>query len=269
MKKDITTKETIKAITEDIAIYILGLNISDVEFVDKELQRVEKREADIVATCKIDGIESILHLEIQNDNDKTMHKRMLRYYSDILSRFEKLPIYQYVVYIGKPKLTMQARIHNDQMDYRYTLIDMHTIDCEKFLQMDTPDALVLSILCDFKGKDEFELLMHLTSRLKTLTGDDEHSFGKYMLMMETLSENRDLKAKLKKAEDMLREITMEQLPSYELGMERGVREGMQQGMQRGKLETARIMISKFGLSVENIAKELGLSIEELKTYLKQ
>ncbi len=265
MKKDITTKETIKAIAEDIALYILGLEIADVEFVDKELQRVEKREVDIVATCKISGVDSILHLEIQNDNDATMAKRMLRYYSDIHMRFEHLPIHQYVIYIGKAALSMRDCIQSPQIDYRYHLIDMHTIDCEKFLAMDTPDALVLSILCDFKGKDEFELLMHLTSRLKVLTGENEHSFGKYMLMLETLSENRNLKDKLKKAEEMLRTITMEQLPSYELGMERG----MERGKLEGKLETARVMISKFGLSVETIAKELGLSIEVLKNHLKQ
>lgn len=264
MKKDITTKETIRAITEDIAIYILGLDISDVEFVDKELQRVEKREADIVATCKIDGIASILHLEIQNDNDATMHKRMLRYYSDIVMRFDPLPIHQYVIYIGKANLTMHDQIQSEAIDYRYSMIDMHTIDCEKFLQMDTPDALVLSILCDFKGQDEFELLMHLTSRLKTLTGEDEHRFGKYMLMMETLSENRDLKEKLKKAEEMLRTITMEQLPSYELGMERGMREGKLEG----KLETAKTMIKEFGLSTEAVAKKLELSLDVLLEYLK-
>ncbi len=40
---------------------------------------------------------------------------------------------------------------------------------------------------------------------------------------------------------------MEQLPSYELGVERGV--------ERGKLETARVMIEKFGISVEKIAKQ--------------
>ena len=69
MKKDITTKEALKAITEDIAIYLLGLQIDNVEFVDKELLRIEKREADIVATCLINNSLSILHLEIQNDND--------------------------------------------------------------------------------------------------------------------------------------------------------------------------------------------------------
>jgi len=55
MKKDITTKETIKTITQDIAKYILELEVTDIEFVDKELQRIEKREADIVALCNVNG----------------------------------------------------------------------------------------------------------------------------------------------------------------------------------------------------------------------
>jgi len=78
MKKDITTKDTIKTITQDISKYILNLDVKNIEFIDKELQRVEKREADIVAKCEIDNINSILHIEIQNSNDKTMSSRMLR-----------------------------------------------------------------------------------------------------------------------------------------------------------------------------------------------
>jgi hypothetical protein len=95
---DITTKDTIKTITYDIAKYILKLNIEDsnIEFIDKELQRVEKREADIVALCNINGQRSILHIEIQNSNDKKMHKRMLRYYVDIKILYDTIPIYQYI-----------------------------------------------------------------------------------------------------------------------------------------------------------------------------
>jgi len=159
VNKDIITKETIIAITKDIATYILNLNIGEeIEFVDKELKRVEKREADIVAKCKIDGVESILHIEIQNSNDKTMPKRMLRYYVDIKFLFDNYPIYQYVVYIGKQKLTMKDKIEDKNLKFWYNLIDMHKIDCEELLKIDTPDALVLAILCDFKDKDEVEVL---------------------------------------------------------------------------------------------------------------
>jgi hypothetical protein len=134
------------------------LEVTDIEFVDKELQLIEKREADIVALCRVNGIKAILHLEIQNSNDKTMHRRMLRYYNDIKIRFESLRLYQFVVYIGKPKLSMSSTIVEDNLNFSYNLIDMHTIDCEKFLTMDTPDALVLAILCDFKGKNEKDVV---------------------------------------------------------------------------------------------------------------
>ncbi len=38
-----------------------------------------------------------------------------------------------------------------------------------------------------------------------------------MLILETLSTNRDLKEKIKEAEEMLRDIKYEDLPSYEIG----------------------------------------------------
>ena len=148
MKKDITTKETIKTITEDIAKYILQLNVKDIEFVDKELTR-----------------------------------------------------------------------------------------------------------------------------------DDEHRLGKYMLILETLSTNRDLKEKLKEAEEMLRDIKYEDLPSYEIGMEKGMERGLERGMERGfskgvtqgkidgVIDTAITMITKFKLSAEDVAKELNISIDELKKHL--
>ncbi len=98
MQKDISTKETIKTITEDISKYILNLEVSEIEFVDKELQRVEKRESDIIVLCRVNGQKAILPIEIRNDNDPTMPKHILRYYTDIALRFDTLPIHQYFIY---------------------------------------------------------------------------------------------------------------------------------------------------------------------------
>ena len=130
MSYDTITKEAIKTITEDIAIYLLKLNISNIEFVDKELQRIEKREADIVALCSIDNKESILHIELQNTNDLDMNKRMLRYYTDISLIFKDIDIFQYVIYTGKDRLRMSDNIQNRQLSYKYNLLDMKTIDCD-------------------------------------------------------------------------------------------------------------------------------------------
>ena len=84
----------------------------------------------------------------------------------------------------------------------------------------TPDALVLSILCDFKNRDDSEVITYLIKRLRELTKDDTHLYNKYMLMMETLSTNRDLKDTIKEVEEMITDTKVEDLPSFSLGMEK-------------------------------------------------
>lgn len=70
---------------------------------------------------------------------------------------------------------MRNVLNDVMLDYAYSLIDMHAIDCDELIALDTPDALVLSILCDFKGRDEKTVLFEIASRLRQLTGDDERS----------------------------------------------------------------------------------------------
>jgi predicted transposase/invertase (TIGR01784 family) len=159
---------------------------------------------------------------------------------------------------------MKNNIKEQSINYKYNIVDMHTIDCQKFLTMDNPDALVLSILCDFKNKNELDVLIYILKRLEELTEDDEHTFGKYTLILETLSSNRDLQNTLKKAEEMLRDVKMEDLPSYQIAMERGMTKGISQGI----ISTAIMMIKEFNLSVEQVAQKLNISIDELKKHLK-
>ena len=284
MKKDITTKEIIKTIAEDIAKYILELNITNIiEFVDKEFQRIEKREADIVVKCEIDGKIEILHIEIQNSNDPKMPIRMMRYYTDIRLLYPKLPIRQYLIYIGKRKCTIKEIVEEENRFFRYNLIDMHTIDCEKFLSMDTPDALVLSILCDFKGRDEREIIRYIITRLRELTGDNEKELDKYMIILDTLSTNRELEEIVKEVEKMLRDTRLEDLPTYQLMLERGIERGIERGFKRGvekgreegieegreeeRFKNMAIMVRKFALPIEQVAKEFDVPVEDLRDYL--
>jgi len=70
---------------------------------------------------------------------------------------------------------------------------------------------------------------------------------------------------------MLRDIKYEELPSYEIGMERGIERGfsngISQGLSQGIINTATTMIKEFNLSVEIVAKKLNISIDELKKHL--
>ncbi len=276
MQKDIITKKTIKRLLKELAKYILGLKISHISFIDKELQRIEKREADIVAKCKINNIEEILHIEIQNNYDLTMPNRMARYFLDIDLLYSDIPIRQYLIYIGKEKCYIKDSLEKSGMSYHYTLIDMHTIDCEKFLNMDTPDALVLSILCDFKERDELDIITYILHRLHTLVNDSKR-LREYLEILEILSKNRNLEQKIKEAAEMIRTTRYDELPSFEIGFQKGIEKGIERGREEGikqgkeeeRFRSMSIMIQKFGLPVEQIAKEYGVKVEEIQEYIKR
>ena len=129
MNKDIISKEILKELIKDISNYILHLEINEIVFLDTSNQRVEERRSDIVAS--IDN-KFILHIEIQNNNDLNMPIRMLRYYTDI-KMVSNLPVKQFVIYIGKNRVTIKNTINEENINYQYTLIDMKKIDCEYFI----------------------------------------------------------------------------------------------------------------------------------------
>ena len=231
--KDIISKKLLKRLALDIARILFELEVDDAEILETEYQTIEDRRADIVARMKGEGENFILHIEIQNGNDKTMPVRMLRYRADIMAHYPKEEIHQYLVYIGKKSLSMADHIHQKGLKYNYTIIDMHQVDCQTMIAQDTPDAIVLAVLCDFKGKPEREMLHFLLHRLQKLTADNEAKFREYITMMEILSTNRDLQQLLEEEKRMLSQIDIKTFPSYQLGAEEGMQQGVQQGMQQG------------------------------------
>ncbi|NOQ36644.1 MAG: hypothetical protein GQ569_12250, partial [Methylococcaceae bacterium] len=163
----------------------------------------------------------ILHIEIQSSNDYAMPLRMMRYYTDIAFNYPKLPIEQYVIYIGKQPLKMKSEVAGKNWQYRYNLIDMHSVDCQTLIKQDNPDALILAILCDFKGHDEQAMVNHITLRLHELLKEQPKEFRKYLTMLTVLSENRDLEQHIKKATEMITNVSVEKMPFYKMGVEKG------------------------------------------------
>lgn len=223
--KDIVSKKILKRLAVDIAQILFKLNVSDAEIIETEYQRIEDRRADLVAKMKGEEADFILHIEIQNNNDKTMPARMLRYRSEIIQEYPQEEILQYLIFIGKGKLNMPDGIEQKGLTYQYPIIDMHDVDCQLMIDQGTPDALVLAILCDFKGKSDREVLHFLLYRLRELTAENEIQFREYLSMMEILSTNRDLQKILKEEEKMLSQVKQSDLPSYQIGLEQGLEQG--------------------------------------------
>ena len=60
------------------------------------------------------------------------------------------------------------------------------------------------------------------------------------------------------------DITTISESQYYAGREEGIQQGMMQGEAKGKLETAKNLLA-MGLSIENIAKATGLSVQEVES----
>lgn len=263
-QKDIISKHLLKRLALDMARILLKLVVDDVEVVETQMQRVEERRADLVVKARTGIDEYLLHIEIQNNNQTIMPWRMLRYRTDIRFEHPELAIQQYLLYIGKEQLTMASNIDEPQLDYRYHVLDMHTIDCETLLCQDNPDALVIAILADFGKRSERDVVRHILQRLDELTAGNEATFREYVLMLEVLSSNRDLKDLIEEEEEMLSQVRYSDLPSYGLGERHGIQKGIQQGEVSSLLRLLRL---KFGELPEELIRNIEKAdIESLSKW---
>nr|VFK20356.1 MAG: Predicted transposase YdaD [Candidatus Kentron sp. LFY] len=268
--KDIIGKETMRRLAVDLATHLLELPIDpdSLEVLPTEHQRIEDRRADLVARLRDrDGEPFLLHVEIQNNNDATMPVRMMRYMSDILLAWPGLPLRQYLIYIGAESLTMPDGIDLPGVRYRYGLLDMRDVDCRRLLERDTPDALVLAILCNFGDRDPQVVVNHIYARLTALLGDDPRRFREYVEMVHILSGNRDLEKQIAEAHEMLTQIDVERLPAYRQVMEKGLKQGMERGMERG-VELGRekgeiaLLVRQLGYKFGTLSPELHRRVED-------
>nr|VFJ73171.1 MAG: hypothetical protein BECKFW1821C_GA0114237_10469 [Candidatus Kentron sp. FW] len=251
-EKDIVTKEIIGKLAAYLAIYLLDLPIDPdfQEAMGTEHQRIEDRRADLVVKLRDRGGEPfLLHIEIQNDNDPKMPVRMMRYLTDVLLAYPGLPVHQYLIYIGAEELTMPDRFEGYDTHHRYGLVDMRTVDCEYLIKKDTPEALILAILCDFKDRDPQEVVDYIYTRLRELVGDNTKRLRECIHMLHILSVNRDLDRQIEEAEKMLTQIDMTRIPSYRLGMEKG--------MEKGEIAFfTRLLNRKFGTLPPLVAQRI-------------
>jgi predicted transposase YdaD len=265
-KKDIISKGLLKRLALDLATILLKLEIDPdrIELLDTEKQRIEDRRVDLVLrVCDANSGETyLLHIEIQNNNDLWMPLRMLRYYTDIAFQWPGEPIRQYVIYIGQDELRMPEQLRMETLQYRYQILDMRTVDCQTLLQQDSPDALVMAILCDFKGRPAKDVVNYILQRLRTLTGADEKDYRRCVSMLEILSENRYLQATVKEVEGMLTEVEQHKLPSYQLGME----QGLEQGLERGASAVVRSLLVH--MPPAEVARLTGLDLQRVEQIAK-
>ena len=186
---------------------------------------------------------------------------MLRYYTDLALTYPDEDIKQYLLYIGKAALTIPDHIQTSGWRYCYQILDISKHDSEDFLNSANPDALVLAILCDFKGRDPHALVAEITSKLRRLHGSKLDSLRESLVMLDILATNRDLQHLVKETTSAMF-IEIEKLGIYQLAMERGLEQGEQKGLQK-----AVTALAQRGFSLAEIAHDLELTESEVRRIL--
>ena len=268
--KDLISKKILKRLLVEFSTQLFELKIVDAEPLDTEQPRIEGKRADLVARVKDgEGKSYILHVEIQNDNQAHFPIRMLRYYTDLALTYPDEDIKQYLLYIGKAALTIPDHIQTSGWRYCYQILDISKHNSEDFLNSANPDALVLAILCDFKGRDPHALVAEITSKLRRLHGDQLDSLRESLVMLDILATNRDLQYLVKETTSAMF-IEIEKLGIYQLAMERGLEQGLEQGIEQGEqrgLQKAVTALAQRGFSLAEIARDLELTESEVRRIL--
>ncbi len=256
-EKDLISKQLLKRLLVGFSNQLFNLDITEAELLNNEQARIESRRADLVARVKdANGDSYILHIEIQNDNQKNMPLRMLRYYSDIALAHVGEKVVQHLLYIGKAPLAMPNQIRDHNLLYHYEILDMSKQNSEHFLNSNNPDAIVLAILCNHQGQEPNALVARIIKDLRRLHGDKLDKLRDSLKMLEVLAGNRNLQTVVK--ENVKMYIDVEKLGIYQLVKEIGEERGEERGEQKVLLQ----LLKK--LSPEQVSEFSGVPLEKVR-----
>jgi len=199
-------------------------------------------------------------------------------YKAIIQRKYRIPVKQFVVYLGTAVPTMRTQLKDEEIISGFELINIAEIDYQKWLVSEVPEAIMLAILADFGAEKPHKVIREVLSQLIRLS-EDEIKLDKYIQQLKMLSRLRKLEEIMtQEVKNMPIRYNVKTDYLYKMGKAEGelegVKKGMQEGMQKNQITIAQNLLSshpfsKGLLSFEDIASACGLSLEQVKALYKQ
>ncbi len=256
-------REVLKDIFPVVAQKVIGIPTGQYKPLPVDLQYTSEREADQVWQVSLpDQQDFILHCEFQTTNDKQMLARMLLYYAFLYYQ-KKLPIRQYVVYLGKDLVKMEYQLQSGKLAYSYDLIDLRSFPYQTFLESSSSREVLLAILADFGGESGELIVERIIAKLEQICAS-KLELSQRALQLLRLAVLRNLNTIVfNLAKKMAITIDIKEDTLYQ--------EGLQKGQEEGKLagkEQAAVNMLRKGMSIELIREITELAAERI-AQLKQ
>jgi hypothetical protein len=194
---DNVLKKTFSRVYESIIHKLLGLDMKNVVKIPTSFSRTKEKRSDFaIKVSRPYEKPHIVHVEFQSDNDKNMDKRELGYYGDYYWEYN-LEIIQYVIYLGKGKVTMPTEINHKNLNFRYNMIVLNQINVELFLNSDNPHEIVIAVLCKYTRKEAPKIIDQILEKLKAKV-PNERELYEHVTDLEILLGLRNLQPQTKK-----------------------------------------------------------------------
>ncbi len=189
-------KENLKPLFRFLTREILGVEAVEFETLKDKLQVTLEREADFVMKAIPANPENtyILHGELQVKNEKDIDKRFLLYYG-ILYHLYKLPVKQFLIYIGESKNPkIKNTVEHENLSFKFHVVNLQDFDVEKFLTSNQPEEIILAILANFGTNKPEEIVRKILQKIESIIGRGLN-LEKYARQLQILSMLRKLQPK--------------------------------------------------------------------------
>ncbi|MDR0794297.1 MAG: hypothetical protein LBE82_13395 [Chitinophagaceae bacterium] len=266
-------QECIEEALPGIIEKVLNIIVAKSEELPDKIQHTIEREPDVLKKITDDkGEEFILQIEFQTTDEYEMAYRMAEYLIMLLRKY-RLPVKQYVIYIGEEKSKMPNRLQTEMLDFRYHLISISSVDYRIFLRSKNPDEKIFALLGDFgKEKAVTAVAKIVKEIIESTQGDLEKARRKNQIRM--LINLRKFVSQVN-ITDMLKDITFKKendifyIEGQQEGYKTGQQEGYKTGQQAGQYVAVKNLIIKMGLSDQQAADIGGVSVEFVKKVRRE
>ena len=160
-----------------------------VKVISAEISLVKTFRPDILVEA--DG--EIIQVEIQAQQDKSLAKRMFRYYYAISEKYKKEPT-QIVLFVGKGN-PPPSDYKTPKLALKYEVLDMKKIDPDVFIKREKPGEVIVGILAG-KFKDKPKIIKKVKKRIVEILKNEE-KIAKYIDSISFLAGLFDIEIKVK------------------------------------------------------------------------
>jgi len=264
-------RENIESALPGLIKNLLGIHAEHSEELPDDVQHTKERKPDVLKKITDKNGETfVLHIEFQVTDEREMVFRMAEYYIMLLRRY-KLPVRQYVIYLGEGRPHMPDHILSEQMHFKYQIITLSAIDYHLLLCADNPEGKMLAILGNLGDSDPRQVVGTIVNEVITASKGD-FSKQRHIQQLRILSKLRNLELENVAIMDSIAEIILnrkEKDPFYIMGQREGREEGREKGREEGMEKKSHEFVQYLLLNTNHTIPEIARLVKVSEDFVRQ